>query len=175
MIKIKDKTFVPYISAHSLKKRIAELGLEISKNHEGNTPVLLGVLNGCFVFMSDLAKMINIPVEVSFIKIASYSGTASTGKVNTLIGLEVPLKDREVIIVEDIIDTGLSMKHLLAQVLAEKPKKIEIASLLVKPDALKYEIDIQYKGFEIPNKFVVGYGMDYDGLGRNLPALYQLK
>lgn len=175
MIKIKDKTFVPYISAHALKKRIAEMGAEISKKYEGQTPVLIGVLNGCFVFMSDLAKHINIPVEVSFIKISSYSGTASTGTVNSLIGLEISLKDREVIIIEDIIDTGLSMKHLLGQVQAQQPKKLEVAALLVKPDAIQHEIEIQYKGFEIPNKFVVGYGMDYDGLGRNLPALYQLK
>lgn len=175
MISIKEKIFVPYITANSLKKRVEEIGNEISKDFKEDCPVLLGVLNGSFMFLSDLAKSISTPMEVSFVKVSSYSGTSSTGNVKNLMGLDIDLKNRSIIIVEDIIDTGLSMTHLLEMVQKENPKKIAIATLLLKPEALKYPMEINYIGFEIPNKFVVGYGMDFDGLGRNLPELYQLK
>jgi hypoxanthine phosphoribosyltransferase len=175
MISIKEKIFVPYISANSLKQRVEEIGNEISKDFKEDCPVLLGVLNGSFMFLSDLAKSISTPIEVSFVKVSSYSGASSTGNVKNLLGLDIDLKNRSVIIVEDIIDTGLSMTHLLEMVQKENPKKIAIATLLLKPEALIYPMDINYIGFEIPNKFVVGYGMDFDGLGRNLPELYQLK
>jgi hypoxanthine phosphoribosyltransferase len=175
MISIKDKVFVPYITANSLQQRVAEIGAEISKDFEGDCPVLIGVLNGSFIFLSDLVKTISIPIEVSFVKISSYSGTNSTGVVKNLLGLDIDLKDRFVIIVEDIIDTGLSMKHLLEMIQQESPKKVAVATLLLKPEALSYPLNLNYTGFEIPNKFVVGYGMDFDGLGRNLPELYQLK
>lgn len=175
MISIKDKVFVPYITANSIHHRVAELGAEISKDFKGDCPVLIGVLNGSFIFLSDLAKSISIPIEVSFVKVSSYSGTSSTGAVKNLLGLDIELQNRSVIIVEDIIDTGLSMKHLLEMVQIENPKRIAVATLLLKPDALSQPIQVNYIGFEIPNKFVVGYGMDFDGLGRNLPELYQLK
>ena len=175
MISIKEKIFVPYITANSLKKRVEEIGNEISKDFKEDCPVLLGVLNGSFMFLSDLAKSISTHMEVSFVKVSSYSGTSSTGNVKNLMGLDIDLKNRSIIIVEDIIDTGLSMTHLLEMVQKENPKKIAIATLLLKPEALKYPMEINYIGFEIPNKFVVGYGMDFDGLGRNLPELYQLK
>lgn len=175
MISIKDKVFVPYISANSLQQRVAEIGAEISKDFNFDCPVLIGVLNGSFIFLSDLAKSISIPIEVSFVKITSYSGTSSTGEIKSLLGLDIDLKNRSVIIIEDIIDTGLSMKHLLEMIQKEGPKKVAIATLLLKPDALSHPLIINYVGFEIPNKFVVGYGMDFDGLGRNLPELYQLK
>jgi hypoxanthine phosphoribosyltransferase len=175
MVSIKDKEFVPYISAHALKKRIEELGADISNDFSESSVVLIGVLNGAFMFLSDLTKNIKVPVEVTFIKVASYVGSQSSGEVKNLIGLDLDLEGKSVIIVEDIIDTGLSMKFLLELVKEKNPKKIAIASLLLKPDALIHDINIDYIGFEIPNRFVVGYGMDYDGLGRNLPALYQLK
>lgn len=175
MISIKDKVFVPYITANSIQHRVAEMGAEISKDFKGDCPVLIGVLNGSFIFLSDLAKSISIPIEVSFVKVSSYSGTDSTGSVKNLLGLDIELKDRSVIIVEDIIDTGLSMKHLIGMVQEKSPKRIAVATLLLKPEALLHPLKVSYTGFEIPNKFVVGYGMDFDGLGRNLPELYQLK
>ena len=151
------------------------MGADISSDFSEGPAVLIGVLNGAFMFLSDLTKNIKVPVEVTFIKVASYVGSQSSGEVKNLIGLDLDLEGKSVIIVEDIIDTGLSMKFLLELVKEKKPKKIAIASLLLKPDALIHDISIDYVGFEIPNRFVVGYGMDYDGLGRNLPALYQLK
>jgi hypoxanthine phosphoribosyltransferase len=175
MISIKDKEFVPYITAHSIQQRVAEIGAEISKDFKEDCPILIGVLNGSFIFLSDLAKSISIPIEISFVKISSYSGTNSTGSIRNILGLDVNLNNRSVIIVEDIIDTGLSMKHLVEMIEKETPKRIAIASLLLKPDALVELIRVNYIGFEIPNKFVVGYGMDYEGFGRNLPELYQLK
>lgn len=175
MIQIKDKEFVPYISAEALQQRIKVLGEEISRDFEGETPVLLGILNGSFMFASDLVKSINTPMEITFLKIASYEGQASTGKIKSLLGLDKPLEGRSVIIVEDIVDTGLSMTHILEELSSHSPKRISIAALLVKPDALQYPIAVDYVGFEIPNKFVVGYGLDYDGLGRNIPEIYQLK
>jgi hypoxanthine phosphoribosyltransferase len=175
MISIKNKVFVPYITANSLQQRVAEIGNEISKDFKEECPILIGVLNGSFIFLSDLAKSITIPIEISFVKVSSYSGTSSTGAVKNLLGLDFDLNERSVIIVEDIIDTGLSMKHLLEMIQRENPKRIAIATLLLKPEALIHPINVNYVGFEIPNKFVVGYGMDFDGLGRNLPELYQLK
>lgn len=175
MISIKDKVFVPYITANSLQQRVAEIGAEISQDFKLDCPVLIGVLNGSFIFLSDLVKNISIPIEVSFVKVSSYSGTSSTGVIKNLLGLDIDLQNRSVIIIEDIIDTGLSMKHLLEMIQMESPKRVAIATLLLKPDALSHPLNINYIGFKIPNKFVVGYGMDFDGLGRNLPELYQLK
>ncbi|WP_194976081.1 hypoxanthine phosphoribosyltransferase [Aquiflexum lacus] len=175
MVLIKDKEFVPYISASTLKKRIEELGADISKDFSDGPAVLIGVLNGAFMFLSDLTKTIKVPIEVTFIRVASYIGSESSGEIKHLMGLDLDLEGKSVILVEDIIDTGLSMKFLLELIRDKKPKKIAVASLLLKPDALVHDIKVDYLGFEISNRFVVGYGMDYDGLGRNLPALYQLK
>ena len=175
MIKIKDKEFVPFISAEEIDNRLKALGAQISLDFKNDNPIIIGVLNGAFMFLSDLAKYLNISTEISFIKVASYSGTGSTGKVTDLIGLESVLSGRRVIIVEDIIDTGLSMNHLLKTINAKNPKSVSVTTLLYKPDALKYDVAIDYIGFEIENRFVVGYGLDYDGLGRNIPAIYQLK
>jgi hypoxanthine phosphoribosyltransferase len=175
MIKIKDKEFVSFISPQAIQNRIEELGEQISKEHDGDVPVLLGILNGSFMFLSDLAKQIRIPAEISFVKFSSYDGESSTGKVKELLGLDKSLSGRTVIVVEDIVDTGLTMKKLLENIETLKPKNVQVAALLVKPEAHVHPIDIAYVGFEIPNKFVVGYGLDYDGLGRNLGEIYQLK
>ena len=175
MLKIKDKEFTLYLSQKELERKVKELGEQISKDYQGKSPIVLGVLNGAFMFLSDLMKEVEVPLELSFIKIASYSGTNSTGKVKEVIGLSEDVKGRHVLIVEDIVDTGLSMTHLKEMVEAQKPASIAIASLLVKPEALKEPIDIDYVGFDIPTKFVVGYGLDYDGFGRNLKEIYQLK
>lgn len=175
MVTLKDKSFLPFISAETIQERLEVLGKDISKDYEGRTPVIIGILNGSFMFLSDLVKYINCPIEVSFIRISSYQGTDSSGKVKSILGLNTPLVDRDVLIVEDIVDTGLSMMSVLDELKALKPNSIKIATLLVKPEALKHEVKCDYVGFEIPNKFVVGYGLDYDGLGRNLPEIYQLK
>jgi hypoxanthine phosphoribosyltransferase len=175
MKKIKDKEFVPFITAEAIDARLQEMGTKISVDFKEDNPVILGVLNGAFMFLSDLAKYISIPAEISFIKVSSYQGTSSTGNVKELIGLDAELKGRKVIVIEDIIDTGLSMTHLLKKLEINQPSQISIVTLLFKPEALKHELEIDYVGFEIPNKFVVGYGLDYDGFGRNLPEIYQLK
>jgi len=175
MIEVKDKKFVPYLSEVQIKEQISELGSRINHDFADKSPVLLGILNGAFMFLADLAKAIDIPVEIQFIRVASYESFSSTGKVKDLIGLNIDLKGREVIIVEDIVDTGLSMKHVINLVSEQNPAGISIATLLLKPEALQEKLDVAYVGFEIPNKFVVGYGLDYDGYGRNLREIYQLK
>lgn len=175
MIQIKDKEFIAYISEEMLTQRVRDMGIKISLDFQGQFPLLVGVLNGSFMFLADLAKSISIPIEISFIKISSYQGTTSTGKVKDMSGLDVDLKGRPVIIVEDIVDTGLSMSFLCEKIKKLEPKSISVATLLTKPDALQHPVKVDYVGFEIPNKFVVGYGLDYDGYGRNLPAIYQLK
>lgn len=175
MIEIKDKTFVPFLEQDKIQERVIELGKEISKDYAGKQPVILGILNGAFMFLSDLAKQITISSELSFIKISSYAGDSSTGKVSQMIGLETNLTNRHVIVVEDIVDTGLSMKHLAELIKEKNPASLAVATLLHKPEAIKHPIKLDYVGFNISNKFVVGYGLDYDGLGRNLPEIYQLK
>lgn len=175
MVEIKDKTFIPFLEQDKIQERVNELGKEISRDYTGKQPVILGILNGAFMFFSDLAKQITISSELSFIKISSYSGESSSGKVSQMIGLETNLTDRHVIVVEDIVDTGLSMKHLVAMIKDKNPASLAVATLLHKPEAIKHPIKLDYVGFNIPNKFVVGYGLDYDGLGRNLPEIYQLK
>jgi len=175
MIEVKDKKFVPYLSEVQIMEKISELGSRINKDFADKSPVLLGILNGAFMFLSDLAKAVDIPVEIQFIRVASYESFSSTGKVKDLIGLNIDLEGREVIIIEDIIDTGFSMKHILDLVSEKNPARISIATLLLKPEALQEKLDVDYVGFEIPNKFVVGFGLDYDGYGRNLKEIYQLK
>jgi hypoxanthine phosphoribosyltransferase len=174
MIEVKDKTFKPYLTKPAIEKRVIEMGKEISKDYQEKDPLIIGVLNGAYIFLSDLSKSIDIPAEISFIKISSYEGESSTGKIKKLIGLDAELKNRHVLIVEDIVDTGLSMMHLLAQVFEKKPASVKTATLLHKPEALRHAVRLDYIGFEIPNKFVVGYGLDYNGFGRNIPEIYQL-
>ncbi|RZS94785.1 adenylate kinase [Cecembia calidifontis] len=175
MIRIKDKIFTPYLDRTVIENRVKELGKQLSEDYKDKDPIIIGVLNGSFMFLSDLVKHIQIPAEISFLKIASYQGETSTGKVKNLIGLDAELKGRHVILVEDIVDTGLSMVHLLNLINEKQPLSVKIVTLLHKPEALKHPVKIDYLGFEIPNKFVVGYGLDYDGFGRNIPEIYQLK
>lgn len=150
-----------------------QLAVAINEDYKDKPLVILAVLNGSFMFMSDICKAIDLPIEVSFVKIASYSGTQSTGNVRQLLGLDTDLEGKNVLIVEDIVDTGKSMAYLLDLIRSSKPASLEIVSLFVKPDALKEKIHIQYTGFEIPDLFVIGYGLDYKGQGRNLRQLYQ--
>ncbi|GGF46518.1 hypoxanthine phosphoribosyltransferase [Echinicola rosea] len=175
MLKVKDKEFEPYLSEERLDVRVKALGRMLSQDYDGKSPLVLGILNGAFMFLSDLMKEVSVPLEVSFIKIASYEAMKSTGNVQELVGLKEDVQDRHIIIVEDIVDTGRSMEHLKGLLQAKSPASIAVVSLLLKPEALLTEVAVDYVGFEIPNKFVVGYGLDYDGYGRNLREIYQLK
>ena len=150
------------------------MGEEITADFRGEELVLLGVLNGAFVVMADLARAIDLTVSCEFLRISSYSGTQTTGEVKSLLGLSADLSGKNVVIVEDIVDTGISMSYLISELSKQNPKRLAIATLLFKKEAFRFNYHLDYVGFEIPNKFVVGFGLDYDGLGRNLPDLYQL-
>lgn len=169
-----DKRFCPYIHRAQIQQRIAELAAKIDKDYDGLNPLFIGILNGSFIFAADLFRAISIKAEISFIKLASYQGTSSTGNVITAIGLEDNLQDRHIIILEDIVDTGKTLFSFLPVIERQGPASVRIATLLSKPDARQHHVPIAYTGFEIPDKFIVGYGLDYDKLGRNLPELYIL-
>jgi hypoxanthine phosphoribosyltransferase len=171
---ILDKTFVPYLTQSELQKAIKRISEEINKDYAGRNPLFIAILNGSFMFAADLFKEINIPAEISFIKLASYKGTKSTGSVVTAIGLESEIYDRDVIVIEDIIDTGKTLSEFLPQLIHQQAKSLKVCSLLHKKEATKYPIEIDYLGFVIPDLFVVGYGLDYNGYGRNLKEIYQL-
>lgn len=172
IVTVKDKKFSISITENQLRQRIAEVAAQISKDMEGKRPLFLAVLNGSFMYAADLMKNITIPCEISFVRFSSYDGMHSTGCVNELFGLAENIEGRTVIVVEDIIDSGLTMQQLLAKLRSHNPAELKVASLLVKPDNLEVDIDIAYTCFEIPNDFIVGYGLDYDGYGRNLSAIY---
>ncbi len=174
MIHLHDKTFVPFISSEELNFAIKNLAKQMDDDFFDEVPVFVGVLNGAFMVLSDLMKEYRGMCEVSFVKLSSYEGTQSTNQVKQLIGLNENLEGRTVVIVEDIIDTGNTIEELKAIFKGKNVKHLKIATLFLKPDAYKKEIKIDYVGIRIPNKFIVGYGLDYDGLGRNLPDVYQL-
>lgn len=174
VIKVHDKSFEIYLSEEVIQKRIKELAAEINNDFKDRRPLFIAILNGSFMFASDLFKYLKIDAEICFIKLASYKGMKSSGKVVTSIGLEEDLFDKEVVILEDIVDTGKTLHNFLPKLLHQQPKRLKIVTLLHKPDATEYELNLDYVGFKIPNKFVVGYGLDYDGLGRNFKEIYQL-
>lgn len=174
IMKIKDKAFEPYIDTTRIQEIVTQLAARISQDYKDKNPLLLAVLNGSFMFAADLMKKVNVPVEITFIRLSSYNRTRSTGRVKELIGLEENIFGRHLIIVEDIVDTGLTMRHLIDELQELGPKSLEVATLLHKAEATKEAIDLKYVGFVIPNKFVVGYGLDYDGQGRNLNDIYSL-
>ena len=173
-IKVHDKTFDTFLSESAINEQVKRIAQEINTDYKGKTPLFIAILNGSFMFASDLFKELNIEAQVCFIKLASYQGVKSTGNVVTSIGLDVSLKDREVIVIEDIVDTGKTLHDFLPQIMDQHPSSLKITTLLHKPEALKFPLKIDYVGFSIPNKFVVGYGLDYDGLGRNLREIFQL-
>ncbi len=174
-IKVLDKEFEPYISEAAIQAKITELAHQLNQEYAGKRPIFLSILNGSFLFTADLFRQITIEAEVCFIKLASYKGTTSSGNVITAIGLDANVSGRDIIIIEDIIDTGKTLHHFLPQLESSQPTSIKIAVLLNKTEALAFPVKVDYACFDIPNKFVVGYGLDYDGLGRNTRAIYQLK
>lgn len=172
---VKDKSFIPYLSEEEIQKKIKKLAASINKDYKETKPLFIAILNGSFMFASDLFKEIKLDCEISFMKLSSYSEMSSTGHVRELIGINENVFNRDIIIIEDIVDTGNTMKNVLDQFNDRGVKSVEVVSLLIKPEALVNTVEIKYTGFEIPNKFVVGYGLDYDGFGRNSKAIYQLK
>jgi hypoxanthine phosphoribosyltransferase len=173
-VQILDKKFREYIPEHVIKGRINELASQINNDYAGKEVICIGILNGSFIFAADLFKRIKGNARITFIKLASYTGTNSSGAIKELIGWNEDLKDKSVIIIEDIVDTGVTLEHTVNNLIIRNVRDIKIATLLLKPKAYKKDIHIDYIGFEIPNDFVVGYGLDYNGLGRNLPSVYTL-
>lgn len=175
IINVHDKTFEAYISKKQIEERISTLGAELSEAYRTQNPIFLVVLNGAFMFASDLVKHLDFDCEIHFIKLSSYDGMQSTGNIKTVIGLTENIENRTIIIVEDIVDTGKTLFALVPELKKMRPKSVAICTLLQKTEALTVDLKADYIGFEIENKFVVGYGLDYDNLGRNYPMIYQLK
>jgi len=171
-ITLGDKRFISYISEQRILESIDRVAANINRDLRGQKPLFLVVLNGAFLFAADLLRRIELDCEVSFVKLASYQGDSSTGQVKQLIGLTENLEGRTVIIVEDIVDTGLTLEHIVEQLNTKRPSAVYTAALLFKPEAYKRSLPVQYTGIEIPNAFIVGYGLDYNGLGRNLRDIY---
>ncbi|MBK9542950.1 MAG: hypoxanthine phosphoribosyltransferase [Bacteroidetes bacterium] len=173
-ITIKDKTFSINIPSDKIQNRIGELAKQINSDYKDKIPVFICVLSGSFLFAADLIKKLSIDCEVSFIRVSSYSGTQSTGVVKSVVGISTELKDRHVVILEDIVDTGDTAVYLFEEIKKHAPADVRFASLLLKPKALRHDVKVDYLGFEVPNDFLVGYGLDYDGLGRNYADIYKL-
>jgi hypoxanthine phosphoribosyltransferase len=173
-LKVLDKEFEISIPSDVIQSRISELAQEISDDMDGQKPVFLGILNGSFMFASDLFKRINIEAQITFLKLASYQGTSTTGNVKQLIGLNQDLKGQHIVILEDIVDTGITLETIMMQLSGYQPASVKIVTLLFKPQAYKKDIPIDYVGFSIPNDFIVGYGLDYDGFGRNTEDIYKV-
>jgi hypoxanthine phosphoribosyltransferase len=174
MIQIHDLHFKPFISRKKIKKRISELGETLQADYGDKNPLFIGILNGAFIFAADLVRAFGQPCEIAFTRLSSYAGLQSSGQVSTKLDLDFSIKDRHVIIVEDIIDSGRTLFELSKKMHLEEPASLAIATLLLKPDALQFPLEADYVGFSIPSKFVVGYGLDYNERGRELDAIYQL-
>ena len=174
IIRIKDKTFKTSITEAEIKARIKVLAQQINKDMEGKTPLFLGVLNGAFIFAADLMREMTIPCEISFMKLASYQGTTSTGKIQEVLGINEDLSGRHVIIVEDIVESGQTMKRMIESLGTRNPASIHICTLFFKPDKLREELDLDYVAFRIPDDFIVVYGLDYDHQGRELKDIYTI-
>lgn len=172
MITVHDKTFVPFIESADLQQRISSLAKQLNEDYQGRTPLFIVVLKGAFLFAAELFKHITIPCEITFVRLSSYQSMESAGRVKQIIGLEESVQDRHVVIVEDIVDTGLTMAQLTTQLRGQGAQSVEIATLLYKPKALREDIEMRYVGFEIENRFVVGFGLDYEEQGRNLDRVY---
>jgi hypoxanthine phosphoribosyltransferase len=174
LVKIHDKHFAPFISAEDIARSVVKMGQQITEDYRGKRPLFLSVLNGAFIFAADLVRAVDTDCDITFVKLTSYKGTSTTGNVQTVLGLDTDLRGRHIVIVEDIVDTGNTLHNFMKELTKNKPASIAIAACFFKPDALQHPLSIDYLGFEIPNKFIVGYGLDYDGLGRNLRDVLQL-
>ena len=174
VIIVNDKRFSMFMSHHNIKSRINDLANAMKRRYQGKKPVFVIVLNGAFIFASDLIRQIDFDCELAFVKISSYSGTESSGIIRTELPLQIDLKDRHVIVIEDIVDSGLTLSHFLPSLRELAPASLAVCALLVKPEAIQHQVEVDFRGFDIPTRFVVGYGLDYDGYGRNLKDIYQL-
>ncbi len=173
-IRILDKNFREFLTEETIQQRIDELARQVNSDLAGKEVVFLGILNGAFLFAADLFRRINFSARISFIKLASYQGTASSGTIKELIGWNEDIKNKTIVVIEDIVDTGNTLERIVDELVIRKAAGIRIAAMLYKPEAYTKQIPLDYIGFEIPNNFVVGYGLDYDGFGRNLPSVYTL-
>jgi len=173
-IRILDKKFKEFLTEKVIQQRIEELARQVNDDLAGKEVVFLGILNGAFLFAADLFRRIDFPARISFIKLASYHGTSSQGLIKELIGWNEDIKNKTIVVVEDIVDTGNTLERIVDELVIRKASEIRIAAMLYKPAAYTKNIPLDYIGFEIPNDFVVGYGLDYDGFGRNLPSVYSL-
>jgi hypoxanthine phosphoribosyltransferase len=171
---INGKIFREMITEEVIADRINELALQINNELSGKDVVFVGILNGAFLFAADLFRRISFPARISFVKLASYKGTSSSGTIKELIGWNEDLKNKTIVVIEDIVDTGNTLERIVEELEMRKAVEIKIAALLYKPEAYNKKIKLDYIGFEIPNDFVVGFGLDYDGLGRNLPSVFSL-
>ena len=174
VITVHDKQFETYLSEEMIHEQVKRIAEQINEDYAGKRPLFIAILNGSFMFASDIFKQLSLEAEICFIKLASYKGMKSSGKVVSTIGLEEDIFGKDVIIVEDIVDTGKTLHHFLPKLLHQQPKSLKIVTLLHKPEATEFPLTLDYVGFSIPNKFVVGYGLDYSGLGRNLKEIYQV-
>ncbi|WP_010662108.1 hypoxanthine phosphoribosyltransferase [Marinilabilia salmonicolor] len=171
-IQLLDKQFALSIPASDIKKALWEMAEKMNRELKDQNPLMICILNGSFMFSADLMKLIDFPCEISFVKLASYEGMGSTGKVKHLIGLNEEIEGRTIVLLEDIVDTGVTIENLMKQLDTQNPRDVKVATLLFKPEACKKDVKLDYVGLEIPNEFIVGYGLDYDGYGRNLPDIY---
>jgi hypoxanthine phosphoribosyltransferase len=174
IIRVYDRNFRPFLSAAAIDEKICMIANRLNNDYANKRPLFIAILNGSFIFAADLFKKISVEAEICFIKLASYKGTKSSGQVITAIGLDTDLYNRNIIIIEDIVDTGKTLHAFLPQLKHQQPLSLKITALLYKPAANIYPIEIDYLGFSIPNKFVLGYGLDYNGLGRNFAEIYEL-
>jgi hypoxanthine phosphoribosyltransferase len=174
IIKVHDKHFEPFIPENEILQEVSRIAEEMNRDLASKDPIFLGILNGAFMFASDLYKQLAFPCQITFLKLASYSGTHSTGTVKQLIGINRDLKDRVVVVLEDIVDTGVTLETIIRQLSGYQPAEIRVATFLHKPDATIRKVDLDYVGMEIPNDFILGYGLDYDGYGRNFKEIYRL-
>ncbi len=174
VVKVHDKYFKPFITEEQIQKEVSRIAEQMNRDLADKDPIFLGILNGAFMFASDLYKQLNFACQITFLKLASYSGTESTGTVKQLIGINRDLKDRVVVVLEDIVDTGVTLETIIRQLSGYQPAEIRVATFLHKPEATIREVKLDYVGMEIPNDFILGYGLDYDGYGRNFKEIYQL-
>ncbi len=173
-VQVHDKHFEPFISEEVIQREVSRIATEMNNDLARRDPIFLGILNGAFMFASDLYKQLTFPCQITFLKLASYSGTQSTGTVKQLIGINRDLKDRVVVVLEDIVDTGVTLETIIRQLSGYQPAEIRVATFLHKPDATIREVKLDYVGMKIPNDFILGYGLDYDGYGRNFKEIYRL-